>query len=62
MTDKQLKLNKKEFDKTERERVSEQELDAAMRQLFTAPVSDSKSENREPTQEELNQKWKLVKK
>ena len=53
-------MNKKEFDKTEREPVSEQKLDTAMHQIFTAPVSDSKSENREPTREELNQKWKLI--
>ena len=55
-------FNKKEFGKTEREPVFEQELDEAMHQIFTAPVSDTKSENREPTREELNQKWKLVRK
>ncbi len=57
---KKNKFNKKEFDKAEREPVSEEELDEAMRQIFTAPVSDTKSENREPTREELNQKWKLI--
>lgn len=56
------KFNKKEFEKTGREPVSEEELDTAIRQIFTAPVSDSKSENREPTRKELNQKWKLVRK
>ncbi len=55
-------FNKKEFNKTEREPVSEQELDAVMRQVFTASMSDTKSENREPTREELNQNWKLVRK
>ena len=55
-------FNKHHFDKTEREPVSEKDLDAAMRQIFSAPVSEGKSENREPTVEELNQKWKLVKK
>ena len=55
-------MNKKEFAKTERDPVSEQELDEVMRQALTAPVSASKSKNREPTREELNQKFKLVRK
>ena len=55
-------FNKKEFSKTKREPVSEEGLDAAMRQVLTAPVSDCKSENREPTRKELNQKWKLIRK
>ena len=54
---KKRTFNKKEFNKTEREPVSEQELDAAMCQIFTMPVSDTKSENRKSTREELNQKW-----
>ena len=53
-------MNRDQFDKTGRRDVSEQELDEVMRQVFTALMSDTKSENREPTREELNQNWKLV--
>ncbi len=59
---KKSRFNKKEFDKTEREPASEQDLDDSMQQILVAPVSDSKSENREPTRKELNEKWKLVRK
>ena len=53
-------MKMKEFKKTKRNPVSARDLDKAMRQIFTAPVGKAKSENREPTREELNQKWKLV--
>ena len=53
-------MNKKEFDKTEQEPVYKKEFNEVMRQILTAPVSKTKSENREPTREELNRKWKLV--
>ena len=55
-------MNKKEFDKAGRESVTQKELGDVMRQIFTAPVSDAKSENREPTREKLNRKWKLARK
>ena len=55
-------MNRKEFDKIERDPVTHEELDEVMRQVLTAPMPDTKSENREPTREELNQKWKLVRK
>lgn len=51
-----------EFYKTERDPVTELDLDTVMRQVLGAPMPDTKSENREPTREELNQKWKLVRK
>ena len=53
-------MNRKEFDKTVRDPVSARDFDKVLRQVLTAPVGKSKSENREPTREELNQKWKLV--
>ena len=57
-----MNFNKKEFNKTERGPVPEQDIEDVIRQILTAPVSDRKSENREPTREELNKKWKLIKK
>ena len=59
---KKSSFNKNEFDRIERETITKKEFDDTMRQILTAPVSDSKSENREPTMEELNQKYKLVRK
>lgn len=55
-------MNEKEFEKTEREPVTFADFTEAVKQILLAPVGKAKSENREPTREELEQKWKLVKK
>ena len=51
--------HKDEFDKTERDPISEQDFDEAMN-LMLGPQTSVKSENREPTKEELNRRYKLA--
>jgi len=59
---KESKTNIKEFEKTEREDISMDDLEGAFRQILShAGKPETKSENREPTREELNRKWKLGK-
>ena len=53
-------MNKKEFDKSEREPFSMKHFEDILCQLLTAPVSEAKSENKKPARDELNQKWGLV--
>ena len=55
-------MNKKEFEKIDRKPVTLDEFTSFVRQILSTPVSARKSENREPTREELNRKWKLVRK
>ena len=46
---------------TERDPVTLQDLEDAVGQVLLAPAEDRpKSENREPTREELNQQWRLT--
>lgn len=57
---KKSKTNVKEFEKTERGEVSMDDFEDAFRQVLSHPDKPKKkSENREPTKEELNRKWKL---
>lgn len=55
------KIDTKVFFDTEREPVERSDLEAAMRQVMTHPAkSATGSENREPTREELNRRWKMT--
>ncbi|MDE2672471.1 MAG: hypothetical protein OXI04_08025 [Bacteroidota bacterium] len=57
---KKSKINVQEFEKTERREVSMSDLEGAFRQVLSHPDKPkTKSENREPTMKELQQKWKL---
>ncbi|MXY18284.1 MAG: hypothetical protein F4Y57_15190 [Acidobacteria bacterium] len=57
---KKSKVNVKEFDKTERRDVSMSDLEDVFRQVLShSDKPKTKSENREPSKEELNRKWKL---
>ena len=49
------------FAETERDDATMADMEAAMRQVMAHPARPvAKSENREPTKEELNQRWKLT--
>lgn len=48
-------------DETEREPITMADFTDAVKQVLLAPVGKIKSENRMPTKEELNQRWKLEK-
>jgi len=57
---KKSTINIKEFEKTEREDISMDDFEAAFSQILSHPANpEKKSENREPTREDLNKKWKL---
>ena len=55
-------MNKRQFEKVERRPISKADLEDAMRQVLLAPRGTTKSENRTPTEAELNQKWRLDRK
>ena len=55
-------MNRKQFDKTERREVTSDELEDALKAVFLALKGNIKSENREPTKTELEQKWQLRRK
>ena len=52
-------MNRKEIDKVEREEVSREDLEDAFKMLL-APRGEAKTENREPSKEELETRWKLT--
>ena len=52
-------MNKNQFDKTERREVPEDDFDTALAAVFLAPQGNVKSENRRPTNAELEEKWRL---
>ena len=53
-------MNRKEIDALERYEVTREDLEAALKQVLLAPMeSRPKSENREPTREELNRRYRL---
>lgn len=48
------------FDETERDPVTWDKLESAMRQMISHPAKpETRSENREPTREELRRRWKF---
>jgi len=58
--EKKFTINVKEFEETERDAISMDDFEAAFSQIMSHPENpEKKSENREPTREELNKKWKL---
>ena len=53
-------MNRSEIDAVEREAVMHQDLEDALKQVLLSPLeSRSRSENREPTREELNGRVRL---
>lgn len=57
---KESKFDPKVFAETKRDPVTHDELDAVMRQMMTQPARPkTRSENREPSREELAQRWKF---
>ena len=52
-------MNRKEIDKAERDEVTREDFKDAMRSVLLAPRGKAKAENREPTKEELETRWKL---
>ena len=60
MTKRQPKIDPAAFAETERDPATQADLESAVRQVMEHPAKPAaKSENREPTQAELNQRWKL---
>lgn len=58
---KQTSINVKELKKVERDPVTREEFDGAMRRILSHDAEpNDKLGNREPTKEELTQRWKLV--
>ena len=56
-----LAASAKAFRETERDPATLSDVEAVMRQVMKHPARPAaKSENREPTNEELNRKWKLT--
>ena len=53
-------MNRKEIDKVERDEVSRDDFEAAMKSVLLSPRGDARSENREPTKKELETRWKLT--
>ena len=55
-----MTINRNQHDKTEREPVSRQNFKDAMRQILaTEEHKRPRSENREPSKDELRKRWKL---
>lgn len=52
-------MNRREIDTVERDEVEEDEFLAALEQVLLAPQGSVRSENREPTREELNRRVRL---
>lgn len=53
-------MNRREIDAVERDEVSREDLEDALRQVLLAPMaSRPRSENREPAREELNRRYRL---
>lgn len=52
-------MNRNQFDKTERRDVSEDDFEAALEAVFLAPKGKVRSENRTPTNAELEERWRL---
>lgn len=52
-------MNQNQFDKNGRRDVTEDHFEAALKAVFLAPKGSAKSENREPTKDEIAQRWRL---
>ena len=54
------RMNRAEIESVERDDVSREDLEDALKQVLTSAVDDRpRSENREPTREELNRRVRL---
>lgn len=61
MNKRKPKINLAAFAETERDPATVADVEAAVRQVMQHPAKPvATSENREPTKEELNQRWKLT--
>ena len=55
------KFNRAAFAETERDPVTVADVESVMREVMDHPAKpESKSENREPTKDEISQRWKLA--
>lgn len=52
-------MNRSEIDAVERDKVEEDEFMAALEQVLLAPQGNVRSENREPTREERERRYRL---
>ncbi|MDE0692583.1 MAG: hypothetical protein OXI55_10120 [Gammaproteobacteria bacterium] len=52
-------MNRDEINKVQRDPVTRTDLEDALKQVLTAPRGDVRSENREPTKQELERRWKM---
>ena len=52
-------MNRQEIDAVERQEVDEDEFLAALEQVLLAPRGEVRSENRQPTREELERRYRL---
>ncbi len=60
MTKRQSEIDPAAFAETKRDPVKQADVESAVRQVMAHPAKPKNgSENREPTQAELNQRWKL---
>ena len=52
-------MNRNQFDKTDRRVVTDKDLKDALKDVLLAPRGKERSENREPTREELGRRYRL---
>lgn len=55
-------MNRNQFEKTDRREVIEDDFEAALAAVFLAPKGKVKSENRRPTNAELEERYRLDRK
>lgn len=55
-----MAINRKAFEEAERDDVTRKDFEDALKQVLGAPRGELRSENREPTTAELNERWKLT--
>ena len=53
-------MNRKEIAKKEHGEISRKDFEDALKAVLLAPRGEAKTENREPTKEELETRWKLA--
>ncbi len=52
-------MNRREIDAVERDEVTREDLEDALAQVLLVPQGSVRSENREPTREELERRYRL---
>lgn len=52
-------MNRKEINLADRDEVTREDFEVALKSVLLAPRGKAKSENREPTKAELGSRWKL---